>query len=279
MKAIGSSETLVFPGWIMMALAAMGAAVVVVPAWRRRWFAELPASAAVFFPLLAVVGFLISLGPSAHPSMRVLPYDWFAGLPVLGNMRAPARFAVLVLLAMSVLAAAGAAMIHRRFGPRARPVTALLVALALAESYLGGVPGGTKPKPAPIPEVYRRLATLPAGAVVSIPDYRGGWQSPDGLLGADYVYYSTAHWHPIVNGYGRSEPPDHYWIMGHMMAFAGPNSARTMRELGVKYVVLHASVGPDGRWMLNEALGSRDFERIAYADDIHLFRVLPETPR
>jgi hypothetical protein len=278
-QPVGSTETLVFPGWIMTALAIAGAAGIGIPAWRRRWIGGFPASAALFFPLLAVAGFAISLGPSVSASMSAMPYDWLAKLPLLGNMRAPARFALLVLLAMSVLAAAGAAMIHRRFGSRARPVTALLVALALAESYPGGLAGKAKPRPAPIPEAYRRLAALPAGAVVSLPDYRGAWLSPDGLLGADYAYYSTAHWHPIVNGFGRSEPPDQYWIMGHMMAFAGPNSARTMRELGVKYVVLHAAVGPEGPAMLRDALGSPDFERIFHEDDIHLFRVLPEGQR
>jgi hypothetical protein len=278
-QPMGSTETLVFPGWVVLALAIGGAAGIGVPAWRRAWFAGLPLSAAVFFPLLALAGFVVSLGPSVDPSMHVMPYDWFARLPALGNMRAPARFTVLVLLAISVLAAAGTAMIRRRVGSRAGPVTALLVALALAESYPGGVPGIAKPVPVVIPEAYRRLAALPARAVVSLPDYRGQWLSPDGQLGADYLLYSTVHWHPVVNGYGRSEPPDHYWIMGRLMAFAGPNSARTMRQLGISYVVLHAAVGPEGPAMLREALGSRDFERVFYGDDVHLFRVLPDTEK
>jgi hypothetical protein len=96
---------------------------------------------------------------------------------------------------------------------------------------------------------------------------------------ADYLLYSTAHWHPIVNGFGRAMPPDHLWIAGHMAAFAGPNSARTMRRLGIQYVVLHADRLPEGRDMLEEALlNTADFALVARDGQDYLFRVIPATP-
>lgn len=184
----------------------------------------------------------------------------------------PARFALLVVLAMSVLGAAGAAWLQQRFPRAGRIVVALLIPLMLSEWYVVDLPGG-KPQPETISPVYRWLAQLPARAVVSLPlaTDRADWTRE-----ADYLYYSTAHWHPIVNGYGRSAPDDHLWISGHMRAFAGHNSARTMRRLGIDYVVLHADRLPEGPGMLEEALQNRaDFGFVLQSGPVYLFRVLP----
>ena len=112
-----------------------------------------------------------------------------------------------------------------------------LTALAIV-----GFPAG-KPQPFRVPAVYRISALSSAHALVSLPDYRG---ETNWYAGADYLYFSTAHWRPIVNGFGRAEPPDHPHVISHMKAFPGPNNARTMRELGVEYVVFHAARHPDG---------------------------------
>jgi len=277
---VTSTETLIFPGWVMWGLAAVGAVVMVWPGMRRRWLPSCPPSAVVFFPLLAGLALLISLGPSSNPCHCASPYDWFVRLPLVAGLRSPARFALLVILAMSVLAAAGAAAVHKRLGRKGRVITAVLVVLALAEAYPVRLPRVAQAVSAAVPDVYRNLAQLPPGAVVSLPDYfEPNWASPDEFLGADYVYYSTFHWHPVVNGYGSRSPKDYGWILNQMMAFAGPHSAETMRRLGIRYVVLHATIEPEGPVMLREALGSPDFERIMYADGVHLFRVLSEDER
>jgi hypothetical protein len=120
-----------------------------------------------------------------------------------------------------------------------------------------------------VPAVYRYLASADPGAVVSLPDHE---RDRDWWKAADFLLYSTVHWHPIVNGFGRAVPDDHPSIMGHMRAFAGPNSARRMRQLGVKYVVLHADQDPAP---LEEALHSPDFRLIAHAGQVYLFGVTP----
>ena len=80
-----------------------------------------------------------------------------------------------------------------------------------------------------------------------------------------------------MNGFGRSAPPGHGSVIGHMKAFAGPNSARTMRRLGVRYVVLHTARLPDrGRSILEEALLSPDFRPLEQVGTDYLFEVLPQ---
>ena len=58
----------------------------------------------------------------------------------------------------------------------------------------------------PVPAIYAALDGLPEGAVISLPDYSTG---PEWYLAADYLLFSTAHWRPIVNGFGRAAPPEH----------------------------------------------------------------------
>jgi len=276
MHAVASTETLIFPGWAMWTLAAAGAVVTAWPVARRRWLPTYTVSAALFFPLLAGLALLLSLGPSSNPCHCASLYDWFARLPFVGGMRAPARFALLVILGLSVLAAAGAAAMHRRFGRLGRLVTAVVVLVTLVEAYPVRFPRAGMPVPASVPTVYRNLAQLPAGAVVSLPDYyQPNWTSPDEFVAADYIFFSTFHWQPIVNGYGRAMPSGYGWTLSQMMAFAGPHSAEAMRRLGVRYVVLHATLEPEGPVMLREALASPDYERLASADGVYLFRVRP----
>ena len=61
-----------------------------------------------------------------------------------------------------------------------------------------------------------------------------------------------------------------------MLAFPGPNSAKTMRRLGVRYVVVHADRYPDrGAAVLQEAKASNDFQLISQDEGVYLFRVQP----
>lgn len=262
-------EGTMYLGTVALAFAAVGLAAL----WgsrRRQLLADFPRFAAIFFPLVGLLALALSLGPVAdHMPGSWMPFTWLSRLPGLGGFRAPARFALLVVLSVSALGAAGAAWLHRRFPMAGRLATLLLIPPMLSEWYLVDIPGG-KPRPAPVPKVYRYMATLPVRAVVSLPLANAA----DWTREADYLYYSTAHWHPIVNGFGRTAPPDHRWIAGHMAAFAGPNSARTMRRLGIEYVVLHADRLPEGPIMLEEALQNvTDFVLVARDGQDYLFRV------
>ena len=89
---------------------------------------------------------------------------------------------------------------------------------------------------------------------------------------ADYQYFSTAHWHPIVNGDSREWPPQFIDLEERMKTFPEPAAASTLRDIGVTYVVLHTAQ-ESARNMLGPAEVSRDFRLLARFDRDYLFQV------
>jgi hypothetical protein len=225
-----------------------------------------------YFLLLAVSAGSLALGPSVGASLP-MPFDVIARAPVLGMFRVPSRFVVLVILAVSGLAALGVSE-ARRVGRRVGAIACgILVPLLLCEWVI--VPPPAETARADItPPIYQLVRSLDVHALVSLPCYR---LSATPWLDADYMLYSTVHWRPIVNGYGRVQPPGQHWVVGAVDAFPGPGSALRMRGLGIDYVVLHAGRYPDhAAAILAEVRTSDDFQQVARIGEDYLFRLLPK---
>jgi hypothetical protein len=226
-----------------------------------------------------VTALAFACGPTADAVAKGT-FDWtpfglLSAVPGLSLFRVPARFVQLLTTALSVFAASGVAALHARFGRAGRALTLLLVPVMLGESYLVDFPGGA-PQAERIPAIYRQLAQIPARAVVSLPDYVGG---PEWFTEADYQYYATAHWHPIVNGYSRTEPPGYRKRMAVISTFPSRESADALRTIGADYVVVHTKryrEGGDAR--IEAAQSSAEFLLAARAGPDYLFHVLPPKP-
>jgi hypothetical protein len=264
-------ELTVYLGWITLGLASAGAVV----AMRSR---DALTRRARFFIVLGAVAAVLALGPSpgevASGSFGWSPFGILAHVPGLSLFRIPARYTELMNLALALLAATACAAWHRRFGTAGRAVTIALTILLLAEFYVVKFPGG-EPQPFPVPPVYKYVATLPPGAVLSLPDYA---RTDLWFLEADYQYFSTAHWHPAVNGDAREFPPQVVDVAERMKRFPDPSAAETMRTTGVKYVVLHAGQR-GGEDLLAPAGASADFRLRARFDRDYLFEVVPAESR
>ncbi len=178
------------------------------------------------------VGLLLSFGPGASGHR---PFDWFTMLPAMGLLRAPGRFALLVVFGQALLVAGGVVWLRQSWRRAAPAALAVLLVAGLAESYVVDFPGGGPPRE-PIPAVYRRIASLPPGPVLSLPTYRF---APDNFREADYLLFSTAHWQPVVNGFGRHEPPGHKARMATLARCPAADAGQQRREMRVRYVVLH----------------------------------------
>ena len=216
-------EVTVYLGWITVGLATAGAAIALRsrdPLVRR----------SRFFIVLTIIAAVLALGPSASEvasgSFGWSPFGILAHLPGLSLFRIPARYTQLMTLALAVLAATACAAMHRRFGWAGRAATIVLTLALLGEAYVVDFPGGA-PQPFAVPQVYKYIATLSPGAVLSLPDYARG---PLWFLEADYSYFSTAHWHPMVNGDSREWPPDFVDLSERMKRFPEPAAAGTMRR-------------------------------------------------
>jgi hypothetical protein len=225
-------EQTLFAGWTVLALALVGLADLL-----RRGAAS---GRAWGLALLAVVGFLLSLGPSPPllGGSTLAPYAWLSTLPGIEGMRAPARFAALVTLGLGGLAALGAAALRRHGTAWGRIAVVAAVPLMGVEWFVVDFPGGP-PRPFEIPEVYRTAEIRSARAILSLPDAFG---TPQWYQDADYAYFSTAHWRPIVNGFGRDAPPGHADLVDIARRF--PATAPTLRAFGVQYVIVHAGRYP-----------------------------------
>jgi len=121
-----------------------------------------------------------------------------------------------------------------------------------------------------IPEVYHHLASLPPGAVLSLPTYRA---TAEAFRETEYLFYSTRHWHPIVNGFGRHEPAAHGDNITTLARFPAPDAIRRFRELGVRYVVLHTRRASGLRAAVVAAGGNPDVEALGQFGEDYLYRV------
>jgi hypothetical protein len=189
---------------------------------------------------LTAAGFLLSLGPSPPllGGSMLAPYAWLSALPGIEGMRAPARFAVLVTLGLGGLAAIGAERLRRSGRAWGRAAVVAAIPLMAVEWFVVDFPAGP-PRPLAIPAVYRSAEIASARATLSLPDTFG---TPEWYQDADYAYFSTAHWRPIVNGFGRDAPPGHADLVDIARRF--PATAPTLRAFGVQYVVVHVGRYP-----------------------------------
>ena len=258
---VGAHERLLFPGLILPILVLIGSLATVrdVPTAEVRRLRRL-------FGLIAIVAFVLSLGPSLVvwgvntriPMPYLLPYYV---VPGWSGMRVPARFAFLVLLAAVPLAALGvqalserAAAVRPAAGWRrlATPTVGLaLLGLFFLELGAKPLPLQAVPTGREIPEVYRWLARERPGPIVEIPfDVVGG--------GQEYLYLSTVHWLPIVNGRSGFAPPSHDEIKTTLAELPGTRGREYAAALGLGAIVVHGDRLPREariRWAAAEQAG------------------------
>jgi hypothetical protein len=212
------------------------------------------------------IALALSFGPTAT---GLSPFDLVARVPGLSLLRAPARFALLVMMAVALLSALGVAWFREAIPSAARPAVVALLVLFFVESFVVAFPAG-KPQPMQVPAVYRLLPADAGGAVLSLPTYRG---TPEAFREADYLLFATAHWRNIVNGFGRQEPPAHSARMAVLAQFPSEESIALLRELEIRYVVMHTRRASE---LLPRAEGARtsDAVRLVHsADGDFLFEV------
>jgi hypothetical protein len=244
-----------------------------------------PLAAALLFSLIAMD---LSLGPDPQAGRKELSgpqlYLWlYDTVPGFSGLRVPARFAMVALLFMTLAAAWGVKALLRL--PRGSTLAVVVAVAWLLEtavlpfplaSALGVETKGLVPPPPVltagrrIPPIYARVKALPPGTVLlEFPIGDTAWE-------LRHVYYSTTHWHPIVNGYSGYFPDSYAEIAGALRdPYRDPADAwARLLAAGVTHVVVHHDAY-DGdlppapsRWL--EQQGA---QLVATQDSISLYRV------
>lgn len=233
-----------------------------------------------FFIAAAAATALLALGPALEVGGTAtgvpMPYSLlYYHVPGFDGLRVPARFAMVTVASLSVLAALGA----RHLLARGRGGRLALVALAVffvLESTSAPIALDERAAPAGVvaagpprvftgdasPPVYRFLSTLPASTVVlEFPFGAPGWDLPS-------VFYQRVHRHPIVNGYSGGFPLSYYEnrdAFDHFDIVPGAAWHR-VRSSGATHIVVRRAALNDDR--------ARQLERWIVAHDARLIRRL-----
>jgi len=223
--------------------------------------------------LLAAAAAVASLGPSlvwrGHDTAIALPYrlayDW---LPPLQGLRAPARWALLASLGLSLAAGAGAAQLGRR-------VAGLLVTMALLEAVAIPLPIWSVPIGPAETAAYRELATG-QGALVELPLARTAEQRYERETAR--VYASTLHWRPIANGYSGYTPPTYTALVDLATRLSPAALVRLLPSWEIRSIVLHLDELPDeerSAWAAVEREGLA--RRVSQVGTIRVLEIITHT--
>ena len=225
----GESERELFPHFVPLTIAAVG----VCPPLNGTRLALLA------FGLTAFDG---SLGFNGHWYRTA-----YENLGPLRSMRVPARFAMLVNLALAVFAGIGAGrLVARLTSVVARRVAlAALTLLFMAEARpdLRLRPMWTGP-----PSLYASLGPA-SGAVLF--EYPPG---PDALANNfTYQYFANWHWTPMVNGYSGYIPQSYVDLVANTKDFPLGRTVQYLQERGVTHVTLNCRLWYDDACALTTA--------------------------
>ncbi len=244
----------------------------------------------LLFPiLLSLLGLLLSFGLYENSVgaawawlMAYSPYQWlYENVIIFQAIRVPARFSILTVLGLTILAGFGVARLNywlSRTHPtlpkggelkKVPPLGGFRGADSQEESLMGRLTGRqllyhsffiilallilTESWSAPL-----RGPEFPVGPDIPLAyDWLREETSPDSLileLPHDdaseflYEYYSTHHWRRMVNGGTGYTPPIYRDLREWFSHFPDANAVDVAQQLGVDYVLLHQARYNEADW-------------------------------
>ena len=230
-----------------------------------------------YFVAALLAAMWLSLGPIpqslGRPVEIVAPYRLLLEyVPGFDGVRVPARFAMIVALALAALAGYGAAWVSRARLGRAILFVAAVIAV-LEGTRLPFIVNGAYAlrdfntpearllRPARAPAVYREFAAQPSDAVlIELP-----LGPPDFDLRA--MFYSVVHWRSLVNGYSGFYPPHYGRLITALSEIPrhAEVSIEALRSTGATHLILHQGAYRDGE-------GEATAQVLAAAGATELFR-------
>lgn len=259
-RVFANAGTALFPGMTALAL-------VLVSLASGRAFRDRRARMALAF---GIVGFALSFGP-AMPG-----FVWLhEHVPLFQGIRAAARWGLLLLTALAILAGFGVQTIAERVRRPAVWAVVSVVLVALVTVEAARTPLALVPYTG-IPRAHDRLREEPWGPLVIFPLHFGGGFH----LNGPYLIHQTRHFRPMVNGYSSFAPGTFHARAARLQGFPLPEALAELRQIGVTHVLLYREalnqfmgVNEDGMRTLDRM--PEDFTFVAEEDGVLIYRLLP----
>jgi hypothetical protein len=230
--ALGAPERRLLPGFVALALAAVG----VIGGLRRK-------------TMVGIVGLVLSMGLNTpvYAALREVVFTY-------RGLRAPARAAMLVFLALALLAAWGWARVLPRIRGSPALATAVVAVLMLGEYATANRRWLVLPdRPA---GASTWLARQAPSVVVEFPLPRP--DRLDSIQDGLYMYESIFHWQPMLNGYSGFYPRSYLELLEKQLTFPDDASVDYLKQRGVDLIVLHGRyMAPDQFGKMAAALSAR----------------------
>ena len=192
------------------------------------------------FGLLVLLGCLLAMGPFASLlGLKIsLLHDLAARLvPGWSALRVYGRFSIAAWLALSLLAALPFARGVRWLGPHRTP---LAIVAALLVASLTWSASRIEIRTLPPPDTARGLAAYRWLAERDDGDPVLEWPMQFGRVDSEYMYLSSLHWLPLVNGYSGHRPPSNELMASLAACLPEPLAARSLVQLNVaRWLIVH----------------------------------------
>jgi len=217
-----------------LALLALGAAVALSSPVRHAFTRRSPLA---FYVLATVVMILCSFGPKPsvlhHQFLYEPPYAWLMRLPIFNSIRAPARFAMLAVLALSVSGALAFSRL-RIEGTRRLAIAIALMAGIAADGWIHNLAFPVVPGfwPAQRAAGFTAVVELPLGDLY------------DDIAA---MYRAMDHGRPVVNGSSGFEPT-HYSTLKTALQEHDPTALDAVTPAGPVLIVVDKGTNADRRW-------------------------------
>ena len=241
----------------------------------------------VFYIAMAGFAFWLSYGMALIPSdaiglgiyrflVWISPYNLlYQFVPGFTSIRSPYRFYIFSVLFLAVLSGWSVLWISERMRDRWGRVLIPLILLAVVvelwplPARLVRVPGSVRE----LPEIYQEIKALPRDAtLLELPLSRGG--SEISLeTESRFLYYSTFHWRPIVNGYSGFSPRANMGL-DQVIAHSEPETLLSaLRAFGIEYVLTREAALNGAEKKKLQTLEGKGLVSVAVTDKNRLYKV------
>jgi hypothetical protein len=196
-----------------------------------------------FFIFSAWLAFFFSMPPVVDLGLFKLYLPSYFTYKILPMFRAYARFGVIVMLCVSVLAGYGIKFILEKIKTKKIKLFFLICIFCSIMFEFTNIPPTHVADLTKLPQVYAWLKQQPGDFIIA--EYPMTLSSPgEAWTNYDYLFYQTRHEKKLVNG--ANIGTDAFKIKEKILRVEDKSTPSILKALGTKYIILHTDLYKEG---------------------------------